>query len=379
MIEQYLIKFSRYCFKKKYKEIKFSVDINLDSISGWISIEKGNINSRNVYAILTRHGVQIAAQKCYLQRDDVRIADLHKDGNCGFMFSKKILSLIEGNLYKVSFISDFILIGSSEIFFGEPKVVANLFHSYEFLPRNDFKLLEYSHDELMRTSNSDIEFIKKIVIRLRRGKRSHCSRFVFKGERYEYQIKDWIFFRTFVIANVQLIIKNFHPRNIWSIVDTFADYGGNGEELAALSLSNILFQERFAQTLNCIYDFIKKDEIIFDHQLPYWAGFTNRLVRDDAYDIFITRNLELLNDYPIIKIFFIYFLLRMLDEKKSILEENISHSIYFRDMGDFYKKYLDSFFLDPSFQNQKKRESEKYFNTLNKKLHFFNLYLKKLG
>jgi hypothetical protein len=351
--------------KKNYSDIKFSVDLNhnLDGVSGWISLDKGYYDSINIYAVLTRHGKQLSKKKCVLQRDDVKNANLHITGQCGFLFSNVDVPLIEGNLYKVSFINRSVCIGSRELFFGSKEKIAKLFNQLEILPRSDFKILEYSHTDLLQQSNNDIEFIKKIIIRLRRGKRAHCWRLNFKGEPYKNQIDDWNFIRCLVIAHHELITKNIHPRNIWSLIDTFADYGEEGESVAALSISNILFQERFSQTLNCIYDVNIKAEVI-KKQIPYWCGLSNSLTSDDSYDIFITRNLEALKPYPIIKYFFVYFTLLMISQKNSILGENISHSDHFLDMSRFYKNTLSSYKLEEKLTSQMKIKSEKYFNSL---------------
>ena len=358
-------KFIQSFTKKNYSDIKFSVDLhhNLEGISGWISLDRGCYDSTNIYAVLTRHGKQLSKKKCDLQRDDVKNANLHINGQCGFLFSIKDIPLIEGNLYKVSFMNRSACVGSKELFLGTKEKIGMLFDAHEALPRNDFKFLEYSHAQLLNQSNNDIEFIKKILIRLRRGKRAHCWRLNFKGELYKGQIDDWRLLRCFVIAYHDLIIQNIFPRNIWSLIDTFADYGEQGENIAALSISNILFQERFSQSLNCIYDMNLKNEVVYK-QIPYWCGFTNSLKSDDAYDVFITRNLEVLKPYPIIKYFFVYFILQMISQKKSILSENINNSTYFRDMSFFYKNTLSSLRLEESLAKQTKIQAEKYFNSL---------------
>lgn len=365
MITKIIKKLVQNLTKKKFSDIKFSVDLhhNLEGISGWISLDKGCYDSTNIYAVLIRHGKQLSKKKCTLQRDDVKNANLHINGQCGFLFSNTDVPLVEGNLYKVNFMNGSVCVGSKELFFGTKEKIGRLFHEYEVLIRNDFNILEYSHPDLLHQSNNDIEFIKKIIIRLRRGQRAHCWRLQFKGEPYKKQIDDWRFLRCFVIAHHELIINNLHPRNIWSIVDTFADFGEEGENIAALSISNILFQERFSHTLNCIYDVKIKPEII-NKQIPYWCGFSNLLVRDDAYDVFITRNLELLNNYPIIRFFFIYFILEMISQKKSLLGENINNSTYFFEMSNFYKNTLSSYKLDNSLIIKMKTKSEKYFESI---------------
>lgn len=365
MMSTLIKKLAQIFTKKNYSDVKFSIDLqhDFDGISGWISLDKGCYDSTNIYAMLTRHGKKLSIKKCDLQRDDVKNANLHISGQCGFLFSNIDVPLVEGNLYKVSFIHKSTCIESGELFFVKKEKIAKLFHEYEDLPRSNFKILEYSHADLLQQSNNDIEFIKKIIIRLRRGKRAHCWRLNFMGESYKNQIDDWNFLRCFVIAHHELIIKNIHPRNIWSIVDTFADNGKNGENIAALSISNILFQERFSQTLNCIYDVNIKPEVI-KNQIPYWCGFSNSLASDDVYDIFITRNLELLNPYPVVKFFFIHFILEMISEKKSVLGENISHSGYFLDMSIFYKNTLSSYKIDESLKIKMKEKSEKYLKSI---------------
>ena len=131
------------------------------------------------------------------------------------------------------------------------------------------------------------------------------------------------------------------PRYLWSVVDIFADYADIGERMAALSISNILMHERFAQTNKCIYDFSEKNDKILDKQIHYWGGMaTNRLNLDDSFDIFMTRNLECLESFPLMKKFYCFFIKKMMHEESSILYLNINNSVYFGEAANFYKKIL---------------------------------------
>jgi hypothetical protein len=322
--------------------LKFAVHTSADkqAISGWIS--PGNSSTETVtttIATVSRNNAPIVTMPCDIQRDDVKSVGLHLTGACGFRFSKHDCGLVEGNLYKVDFTNLDQLV-SKEVLFGDQQSLVKEFDEYEILPRNDFSVMNSSTEDLF-SDGTDLINLKRLMIRLRRGKRAYASRLVFKGHDYAHQQSDWIHFRNFIATHIDFILASLTPRYIWSIVDTFVDYAETDERFAALSISNMLFQERFAQTFRCIYDLNEKEAVVADYQLPYWGGMkTNQLKSDDAYDVFITKNLECLENTPLLKKIFIFFLLRMMNEESSILGVNMKHSPNFSDMATFYKKNL---------------------------------------
>lgn len=320
--------------------MKSAVDVNLNksAITGWASSDSNQPLEQCVVKVF-RNEVLLGEALLEVQRDDVRQAGLHPTGKCGFQFPAVATGLVPGCIYRVSFFLNGNCAFSKRVFYGNPTIFIDQFNRFE-LPRDDFSIMAEGAEALFEDGNDLLAF-KKLLIRLRRGKRAHGWRATFKGYPYEFMESDWLVFRAFVEENLDVLFSLIGARYLWSIIDTFADYAEGGERLAALAVSNILYQERFAQTFKCIYDFVEKDEKIVDRQIDYWGGMaTNRLALDDAYDVFITRNLECLRDYPLVRRFFIVFIKKMMDESSSILGFNINNSDYFGNMAKFYRNHF---------------------------------------
>lgn len=316
--------------------MKFSVDVNLkrSAITGWAST-LDNKNLDECVVSIYRNELLLSKSTLDIQRDDVKNAGLHPDGKCGFEFSANELGFVEGNIYRVIFEA-----GSQKkyrhVLYGDKNKIVRNYDIFE-IARHDFSILEVRPKDLFK-DGEDLLGLKKLLIRLRRGKRAHAWRQNFRGEPYEYMQEDWKDFRSFVEEHISLLLSVLSTRHLWSIVDTFADCSDNGERIAALAVSNIMYQERFAQTYKCVYEFIEKEHKISDRQLDYWGGMkTNRLAGDDSYDLFVTRNLECLENFPLMRKFFIYFLKEMARNDSSVLGFNIAHSPFFENMASFYK------------------------------------------
>ena len=318
--------------------MKFSVNVRptLDAISGWISLEdEGKIESNIIIKLYHIHSF-IEQTNCNIQRDDVKKAGLHSTGHCGFIFYKDKVHLKEGNFYKVCIFNEDKQIAATNLIFGKANQLRMKFNRFEILPRNDFSIMEAPSNAFFN-GECDILDYKKLIIRLRRNKRAFSNRIKFKGYDYPHRDTDWSLFRDITNTYYDAIFQCFSTRSLWSVIDTFVDHAEYPENLAALAISNFMFQERFAQTLRCIYELQPKDKPI-EGQLLYWGGMkTNQLKGDDAYDVFLTRNLECFEKFPLVCSFFEEILLRASQEKDSILGINLQHSKHFRNMFNVYK------------------------------------------
>ncbi len=319
--------------------MNFAVDVNLkiNAITGWAS-GKSNNNLDDCLVSIYRNNILLASTTLNVMRKDVKDAGHHPDGLCGFCFLEKDIKLVKGNIYLVKIFSRENS-KSKLVLYGNSSKISKEYDKFEII-RNDFSILNIKTSDLF-IDGEDLLSFKKLMIRLRRGKRAHSMRLSFRGEPYLYVKEDWEMFRSFVDININLLLQMLSVRNIWSILDTFTDYAEIGERTAALAVSNILYQERFAQTYKCIYDFTEKRKKVITGQIDYWGGMkTNSLARDDAYDLFITRNLDCLKQYPLINRFFVFFIKKMINSETSILHFNISNSSYFNEMAIFYKKHI---------------------------------------
>jgi len=321
--------------------MKFGINVNmkLECISGWAIFETTLPDNKEIVATLIRDDIEEGRVSCNFQRDDIKNLGIHDTGECGFRFYADEYKLKLGNIYKVV-LSDGEETVSKRIVYGDIDALRKEFDAFEITPRNDFSIMEFPAEDLF-PEGFDLIAYKKLLIRLRRGKRAHSWRGKFKGHEYPYSQSDWSVFRECTEKNILSLFTCLSTRSLWSIIDTFVDYAENEERLAALSLSNMMYQERFSQTLHRVYDMSEKDSPLLEGQYPYWGGMkSNRLLRDDSYDVFLTKNLECLGSTPLIKSFFIEIFLRSIDEPNSIISINAKYSEFFTEMISFYRRFM---------------------------------------
>lgn len=318
--------------------MKFSVDVNmhLSGIRGWVAVEEP------AKLKLYKDDVLLGEVVADLGRDDVKAAGLHPTGLCGFSFDASEYGLIEGDIYKVEVCSGASVVRVFRLY-GDHQKMLKEFVLLELLPRDDLSYLEPTTDEVLRSAPCIFAY-KKLMIRLRRGKRGKQSRGVFVGYDYESRESDFSCFRALTENYLSVWNSFLDSRYLWSVLDTLADYGTPMERLAALAASNYMYAERFFQTQHCLYTLVEKDseEKIFTRQLPYWGGMkTNQLANDDALDVFLTRNLEILSHAPVVKSIFFKLLGRSSEEPGSLLGFNLSNSGFFAGVyGDYKKDFI---------------------------------------
>jgi hypothetical protein len=264
--------------------------------------------------------------------------------HCGFSFKNIIKDSLEGNFYSVTISNSSVCMATS-IFCGAIEKWQDTFEKFQIPDRSDFSCQDKDVLDVFRV-NSDLIAFKILMIRLRRGKRAYSSRGVFKGHEYSFMDKDWVFFQDFYTKNFIELSKILSVRSLWSVVDTFADFGDPLEKTCALAISNYMFQERFAQTVRAIYELVPLKEKKESKQIPYWGSMlSNRLLADDAYDVFMTRNIEILEYSPILKKTFGVIILNAICAKESIANMNIENSEHFNKAFKYYKSYFKSLVL----------------------------------
>lgn len=270
-------------------------------------------------------------------------AGFHTTGMCGFRFPLESVNIFEGCIYNVVIISGMERYSVHRLYGDQEKLLSE-FVAHELLPRHDYKYMTSTTEEVLSNS-SDIIAYKNLLIRLRRGKRGLEWRGAFKGVDYPYKLSDFSFFKMITETKLEFWLAFLDARYLWSVLDTYADYGDSTERLAALAVSNYMYAERFFQTQRCLFDFIPKieSEKITEHQLDYWGGMkTNQLADDDALDVFLTRNIEVLNISKVIKRIFIELIKRSSVELQSGLGVNLNNSKVFTGIFEQYsKKYFD--------------------------------------
>lgn len=315
--------------------MKYSIDINNTSktISGWAASEIG-LDIEDGVVILQHIGETIEKIRLSTQRDDVKNAKLHHNGKCGFVFRDSTNTPLYDRIHDVVIKSTTEKIKKT-VFIGDVDSKIKEFSEFE-IDRDDFSIMDEPTDSL-KSSNGDLLLTKKLLIRLRRAKRAKNFRGKFIGIEHKHKETDWSLFDKIIRTYQDFLLSKIETRYLWSFIDTYADFGSPKERIAALAISNYLYQERFAQTIHCIYELKKKEKPQKDIQLRYWDGMgTNLLKADDSYDIFLTRNLEILSETPLMKNFFKEFIRRSITHSDSITRINTDNSDHFKGTLSFY-------------------------------------------
>lgn len=323
-------------------DVKYAIDklFSKGLINGWVADDYGNENE--TYKVRLYSPIkEIASLYPILDRPDVKNAGLHETGKCGFSFDCKKYGVKDGDLIFVIIENEKSHeIKTTSFIYGDSQKHVIEYNAFE-LPRSDFSIMECDSFQLFEKF-SHLIALKALLIRLRRNKRGKGGRGKFVGVDYSHQQSDVSLFMSIIYHFREAIFDNLSTRHLFSLTDTVADFADDNDRLAALSLSMIMFHERFAFSLNLIYDKKEKDSIIFDREIPVWGGMaSNRLESDDALDVYLTRAIEVLQLSPVILSFFMEITLRTMSEKKSIFSENILRSPYFSTVWDYYKHQFE--------------------------------------
>ena len=317
---------------------KLSVDVDMENkaICGWV-VSGEIISTVDVY----HHMNKVATGVCNLHRPDILALNMHSTGNCGFSFSETKHGFVRGNVYIVG-----VKAGSEYLrvlrVYGDSASLLNEFIGLELLPRNDPSHLDLETEGVV-SSNSDVQAYKKLLIRLRRGSRGRSWRGEFVGTDYSHRETDFVYFKFLTESLLAFWLGFLDARYLWSVVDTYADYGMREEKLAALAVSNFMHAERMFQTRRCIFDSVEKalEDRIVDRQVEYWGGMkSNQLSGDDALDIFLSRNIEILQSAPVIRSIFFEILARAASAPDSSLGFNLANSSYFKEVFSHYEIIL---------------------------------------
>ncbi|RUO45197.1 hypothetical protein [Idiomarina aquatica] len=319
----------------------YSIDYDNGKLSGWVSEPRYINNKISISDALGRNFIVPIDQN----RPDVLKLELTKNIKCGFDTSRIFNDNLEGNFFTLLLKADdekFEIIK----FCGSYLEWRDKFEQFQVTDRKDFSIQSLSTEQIFE-KYPDIIAFKLLMIRLRRGKRAFGWRGRFDGKSYQYIDKDWKFFESFFIKNFNVISKILTVRSLWSVVQTFIDFGDITQRACALAISNSLFTERFANTFRLIYSIKPEKNPNLEKQIHYWGGMlSNRIVRDDAYDIYITQNLEVLDSCPVLKATFMLILLESTKSESSILAMNLKFSDYFRSAIEHYeslfKEYLNN-------------------------------------
>lgn len=315
----------------------YSINYNKGSLKGWVDSEDPNNTEIRIFDSL--HNLYFT--KLGLIRKDVVSKARSKNLNCGFSYEDIIQGDIEGNFfsYEIQCNSN---IASGSKFCGDYEKWMDTFDSFHIHDRKDFSIQEKPIEEIF-SNYPDLIAFKLLLIRLRRGKRGFGGRASFKGHDYPLIQEDWLFFKSFYTRHFDTLSKILSVRSLWSVIDTFADFGTAIEQACALAVSNYLYQERFAQTYSRVFELVPLNKIKLGQSL-YWGGMlTNRLHKDDSYDVFFTRNILILEHAPIIKKTFGIIFLQSILAENSINSMNLNNSEWFIPIFDFYKKYFTKY------------------------------------
>ena len=276
-----------------------------------------------------------------LYRADLKLKGLHSSGCCGFKVDCRSAGVNDGDLIFVQIQSpDCTDIKTESFVYGDVEKSMMAFNRFE-LPRDDFSVMKQNTQELF-SGHPHLLAFKMLLIRLRRGTRARGWRGKFSGYDYEHKESDWKLFWHIMSAYRQVIFTHISTRYLFSMIDTVADCSETEDRFAALSFSTMMFFERLSGTLNLIYNKSKKESPVKTHQSVIWGGMlSNHLDRDDALDVFMTRNLEVLRNSPVLLSYFQEIMLRSMNEESSLLNESVSNSEYFSSAWSHYKNLFE--------------------------------------
>lgn len=304
-------------------------------INGWVSANDGNKNS--VYKI----NIKTPEKTIYTSlatnfRPDVKAAGLHETGLCGFSFNAKEYGVREGDLLFIELISEDKKERYTHTFlYAEKNDTKHQFDRFE-IPRDDFSIMEKETQLILQDYPHWIA-LKVLLIRLRRFKRGKGGRIKFCGVAYDHFKNDWECFYKIISIFREAIFDNLSIRNIFSITDTIADCSNTEERSAALALSFYMFHERFAQTLHPLNKINSFEHLNPNRQHQVWGRMlSNRLEKDDALDVYLTRAHEVLGNSPLILCYFEKIMLITMDEENSIFKRNLTNSEFFSEVWCIY-------------------------------------------
>jgi hypothetical protein len=298
----------------------FSIDFSDENISGWV-IKKNDSNLKNIEVELLDVNKNVI-EKTNLNtfRPDLVTSNLHRTGICGFVFHEKKV----GNIYTVNINDKKLSTNKTSAFIGGFKNVNHIF-THKEISRDDFSIMKLSTDDISNFF-SDIELLKILIIRLRRNKRGNgLYKNKFHGYIYPYQKSDFSLFYKILTTNISFFINSFDSRNLISILETISDHSSSKpEKNGALAISNLISQERNYQTILGIYSLSNRTEKL--NHFNYFDGlYTNSLINDDSYLIFIDRNICNFKNSPLMKLFFIEIVTRIINFKDSLLRLNFDN------------------------------------------------------
>ena len=318
--------------------LTYSIDVANRRISGWAVCR----DMDSVLAELSFLDSRRFTTRISLDRPDVVRTGFAERSNlrCGFSFYDLEHEIRENSLIVASVkVRDRSY--SKSLFVGDERYASQIFDKHQINDRMDFSVMEKPIQALFEEKKNDLVALKELLIRLRRGKRGYGGRGRFKGHSYTECQNDWHFFREIYENHHKTLFRILSPRSIWSFVHTYVDYGDPYERACALSIDNIMYQERFAQSFHLIYSVKQREQVIKDKQLPYWGDMlSNQLEHDDAYDVFLTSNLEALSSHPLMLKTFCHLFLKSLESNKSISGMHKEHSGTFRHAFAYYEKLM---------------------------------------
>lgn len=312
----------------------WSVDYHRDSnsLTGWYASALSS-GENNIVTIFPLKGGSHSS-KSTLYRPDILEKKLNKSPNCGFDFRQTNLFVNSGDMGIVRFKSRMEHIEASYIC-GDKVGISSEFDRLE-IPRSDNSIMDPSTSDIV-ASGSDLLNFKRLMIRLRRHKRGRSWRSRFVGINYKWFDSDWLMFNQIINDYAVPISSTLSSRYIWSICDTFVDFGTIEEKYIASSISNYMFSQRFAQTIRNIFDLHEREHLLLDGQIEYYGGMkTNNLRADDVYDLFFTRIFEASSTHLPLRTLIFSLLIREIEDRKSVLNVSIERSSYCADVCNFY-------------------------------------------
>jgi hypothetical protein len=257
-------------------------------LSGWVTSHEGS----KLEVKLSMPGTLPIPLELSVNRSDAVAKGYGTDPICGFLWPQGV-RLRAGDFVRLDVEIEGRFEASYSWLAGSPEKIKRNFNRLEF-QRHDFQICDLDHSEL-HFQYSSAEFLKVLLVRLRRGTRGLGTRGGFVGHEYASLQLDMDVFRD-LLSNYAFAVRELlgsFARFLFSVNDTFSDLGRPSEVGVSNFIGSFMMWERSFQTIRLLGEWrdVKPDRRNERGQKFTWGGMaTHQLSSDDALDVYLERS-----------------------------------------------------------------------------------------
>jgi hypothetical protein len=303
-------------------------------LSGWVAAD--DLSTLDVS--LSMPGVPPTPLEMSVNRSDVVAKGFGAELNCGFVWPKGV-RLRAGDFIRLDVEINGRFEASYSWLVGNPEQCRGNFDRLEF-QRHDFQICDFAHSEL-NDQYSSTEFLKVLLVRLRRGTRGRTlsSRGGFVGHEYASKQVDMDLFRN-ILSKYAFAVRELlgsSARLLFSVNDTFSDLGRPAEVGVSNFIGSFMMWERSHQTMRLLGagGEIPSERRNETGQSLTWGGMmTHQLSSDDALDVYLERSWNFVSSSELW--FHFELLLQTFENHMSLHRQIIDSSNYFHEAWELF-------------------------------------------